>query len=52
MSVKRTLAGLMAGAAIFALSANSAYADTKKEKELEARIEALEKAFGSLTGQL
>lgn len=27
-------------------------AETKKEKELEARIEALEKAFGSLTGQL
>ncbi|MDQ4419771.1 DcaP family trimeric outer membrane transporter [Sphingobium sp. DEHP117] len=50
--MKRTYAGLMAGAAIFALSANSAYADTKKEKELEARIEALEKAFGSLTGQL
>lgn len=52
MSVKRLCAGLMTGAAIFALSANSAYADTKKEKELEARIEALEKAFGSLTGQL
>lgn len=52
MSVKRMYAGLMAGAAIFALSAPSAYADTKKEKELEARIEALEKAFGSLTGQL
>lgn len=52
MSVKRRCAGLMAGAAIFALSTNSAYADTKKEKELEARIEALEKAFGSLTGQL
>lgn len=52
MSVKRTYAGLMAGVAIFALSTTSALADTKKEKELEARIEALEKAFGSLTGQL
>ena len=52
MSVKHSCAGLMAGVAIFALSVNSAYADTKKEKELEARIEALEKAFGSLTGQL
>lgn len=52
MSVKRIYAGLMTGAALFALSAPSAYADTKKEKELEARIEALEKAFGSLTGQL
>jgi regulator of replication initiation timing len=35
-----------------ALSTTSALADTKKEKELEARIEALEKAFGSLNGQL
>mgnify|MGYP001764985759 CR=1 FL=1 len=52
MSVKRTYAGLMAGVAIFALSTTSALAETKKEKELEARIEALEKAFGSLTGQL
>ncbi len=52
MSVKRTYAGLMAGVAIFALSTTSALADSKKEKELEARIEALEKAFGSLTGQL
>jgi len=42
----------MAGVAIFALLTTSALADTKKEKELEARIEALEKAFGSLTGQL
>ncbi len=52
MSRKSTYAGLMAGVAIFALSTTSALADTKKEKELEARIEALEKAFGSLNGQL
>lgn len=52
MSVKRTYSGLMAGVALFALSTTGALADTKKEKELEARIEALEKAFGSLTGQL
>ncbi|MCC6482585.1 MAG: porin [Sphingomonadaceae bacterium] len=42
----------MAGVALLALSATNAQAETIKEKELEARIEALEKAFGSLTGQL
>ena len=52
MSLKQSCAGLMAGVALLALSATNAQAETIKEKELEARIEALEKAFGSLTGQL
>jgi len=39
---------LMAGAALVAMLPSAALADTAKEKELEARLSALEQAFGSL----
>lgn len=52
MRKQRMLIGLMSGAAMLAVSASDALAATQKEQELEARIEALEKAFGSLQGQL
>lgn len=42
----------MTGAAVLALSATDAMAATQKEQELEARIIALEKAFGSMQGEL
>ena len=42
----------MAGAAVAAFLPSVAMADTAKEKELEARIEALERAFGSMQGEL
>lgn len=43
---------LMAGAALVAMLPSAALADTAKEKELEARLSALEQAFGSLQGEL
>lgn len=52
MTIKRTHKWLMTGAAILALSATDALAATQKEQELEARITALEKAFGSMQGEL
>lgn len=42
----------MAGAAVAAFLPGVAMADTAKEKELEARIEALERAFGTIQGEL
>ena len=43
---------LLAGAAVAAFLPGVAMADTAKEKELEARIEALERAFGTIQGEL
>lgn len=43
---------LMTGAAVIALSTTDAQAATQKEQELEARVVALEKAFGTLQGEL
>ncbi len=43
---------LLTGAALMAISTSDAIAATQKEEELEARIQALEKAFGSLQGEL
>lgn len=43
---------LLAGVASVSLMATDAQAATSKEKQLEARIEALERAFGSLQGEL
>jgi hypothetical protein len=49
----RTLtAWLLAGVATATLMPNAAFAATEKEKQLEARIEALERAFGSIQGEL
>lgn len=52
MTSRRTPLWLLTGAAILALSATDALAATQKEQELEARIIALEKAFGSMQGEL
>lgn len=43
---------LMAGVATFSLIPASALAQTAKEKQLEARIEALERAFGTMQSEL
>jgi DcaP outer membrane protein len=43
---------LLAGAAVAAFLPGVAMADTAKGKELEARIEALERAFGTIQGEL
>ena len=43
---------LLTGAALVAMLPSAALADTAKEKELEARLSALEQAFGSLQGEL
>ena len=43
---------LLTGAAMIALSVTDAQATTQKEQELEARVIALEKAFGMLQGEL
>jgi hypothetical protein len=43
---------LMTGVASLSLVSTSAFAETEKEKQLEARIEALERAFGSMQGEL
>lgn len=44
--------GLMGGVAALALIPASALAQTSKEQQLEARIEALERAFGTMQGEL
>lgn len=43
---------LLLSAAVAAMAPASALAETAKEKELEARIEALERAFGTMQGEL
>ncbi|MCE2891342.1 MAG: DcaP family trimeric outer membrane transporter [Hyphomonadaceae bacterium] len=43
---------LLSGIALFALAATSAHADTPKEQELEARIAALERMFGTVQTEL
>ncbi|WP_422268195.1 hypothetical protein, partial [Sphingorhabdus sp.] len=43
---------LMVGVAGLSLMSTSAFAATEKEKQLEARIEALERAFGTMQGEL
>lgn len=43
---------MLASVAAITFIAPDAYAATPKEKELEARVEALERAFGSMAGQL
>lgn len=43
---------LLSGIALFALAATSAHADTAKEQELEARIAALERMFGTVQAEL
>ncbi|GBF57065.1 hypothetical protein PbB2_00724 [Candidatus Phycosocius bacilliformis] len=43
---------LLSGIALFAFAATSAHADTPKEQELEARIAALERMFGSVQADL
>lgn len=43
---------LLTGVAAVAMSVTDAQAATQKEQDLEARIEALERAFGSLQGEL
>ncbi|MBB6125277.1 DcaP family trimeric outer membrane transporter [Sphingobium subterraneum] len=48
----RASIGLMIGTGVLALSVTGAQAATQKEQELEARIVALEKAFGTLTVEL
>lgn len=52
MKFNRLQACLLWGAAAIALVPSAALADTKKEQELEARLAALEQAFGSLQGEL
>jgi len=52
MKFNRLQACLLSGAAAIALTPSAALADTKKEQELEARLAALEQAFGSLQGEL
>ena len=50
---KKKLAGwLLTGVASASLVPTSALADPAKEQQLEARIEALERAFGALQGEL
>lgn len=50
---KKSIRGcLMAGAVMAATLPSAAYADTAKERELEARLAALESAIGSLQGEL
>lgn len=49
---KATRLWLLAGAAGIALLPQAALADTAKEQELEARIAALEKMFGTMQGEL
>jgi len=43
---------LLSGAVIASLFSSAAFAATKKEQELERRIEALERAFGTVTTEL
>lgn len=43
---------LLSGIALFALAATTAHADTPKEQELEARIAALERLFGTVQSEL
>lgn len=43
---------LLSGIAILACAATSAHADTAKEQELEARIAALERLFGTVQSEL
>ncbi len=52
MDKKRLAGWLLAGVATVSLMPNIALAATAKEQQLEARIEALERAFGSLQGEL
>jgi len=52
MRQKTALLWLMTGVANMALATTDAHAATQKEQELEARIIALEKAFGSIQGEL
>ncbi len=49
---KRMPLWLMTGVAALAMSVTDAAAATQKEQELEKRIEALERMFGSLQGEL
>lgn len=49
---RKMAAWLMAGVATFSFMPTGALAATEKEQQLEARIEALERAFGSLQGEL
>ena len=43
---------LLCGIAILAFAGTSAHADTPKEQELEARIAALERMFGTVQAEL
>lgn len=52
MSSKKMAAWLLAGVATATFMSTGALAATEKEQQLEARVEALERAFGSLQGEL
>jgi Porin subfamily len=52
MKTKKMAAWLLAGVATATLMSTGALAATAKEQQLEARMEALERAFGSLQGEL
>lgn len=49
---KKIAAWLLAGVATATLLSPAAFAATPKEQQLEARIKALERAFGSIQGEL
>jgi hypothetical protein len=52
MKTKKMAAWLLAGVATATFMSTGALAATAKEQQLEARMEALERAFGSLQGEL
>lgn len=52
MRNKKLATWLLAGVATASFMSTGALAATEKEQQLEARIEALERAFGSLQGEL